>query len=159
MPTRLMIAGNAGHRIYVAGRVGLDTGPDDVGGPYTALMRTERFSPAGENALLHFRRVALRVWHTGSFAGTMRVYVDETQTQYYTSAGVLTDQELAFSADAPTLTPDETIVEMDINAQGTYIQVELEIESDAITGVFLPETIFVGARVLRPGRQRNASTT
>lgn len=158
MPTRILIAGNAGNRVYAAGRVGLDTGPDDVGGPYTALMRTERFSPAGEDGLVHFRRVMLRVWHTGAFSGTLRCYVDEAQTQYYVGS-TATDQELAFSVDAPVTSPDEALVEMDISAVGTFIQVELEVDSDAITGVFLPESIIVGARVLRPGRQRDASVT
>jgi hypothetical protein len=158
MPTRVLVAENGGNHLYAIGRVGLDTGTADDGGVYTGLLRTERISPAGEGGLVHFRRVLLRVWHSGAFAGTLRAYVDETQTQVY-SGPVLVDQAYAFSHAAPLASPDETLVEMDVNAVGTFIEVELEVDSDAITGVFLPEVIAVGCRILRPGRQRDAGTT
>jgi hypothetical protein len=158
MPTRILIAGNAGPRVYAAGRVGLDTGPDDVGGAYTALLKTERLSPAGEGGLVHFRRVLLRVLHTGTFTVTLRAYVDEVQTQVYVGS-TLTDQEFTYTQTAPLVSPDESLIEVDIDAHGTFIQVELEVQSDEITGVFLPESLSIGARVLRPGRQREASTT
>ena len=77
--------------------------------------------------------------------------------------GVLRDQEMIFDAVAPTaLGPDggvETLIEMDISGQGTTIEVELIVKSDGIGGVFLPESLWVGHRLVRPGLQRAAEST
>lgn len=281
MPTRIITGDYSGGRIYTIGRVGYDSTGDDEGGTFSALLRTERFSPAGEGGLVMFRRVQARIWHTSSFSGKMKVYVNGVQTQAYNisrvangnmnsvgswtlgsnwrvddsdsgvadqstptasdisqalspvmaagrsykvtytiadrTAGTLTvkvgqtsgvvrstngtftetvvagsgDALLAFSASATwdgTLddvsiieldgglvdqwmdfeegAPSdvgsdggaETIVEMDIEVQGTYVEVEMLIESDNVTGVFLLESFWIGHRVIRPGLQRAASS-
>ncbi len=282
MPTRVLVAEHAGPRLYSVGRVGYDTIADDTGGQFTATLRTERFSPAGEGGLVYFRRVQLRAWHTGAFLGTMKAYIDGVQTQAYNSKfltngnmnrtgswtlgtnwrvnnansgvadqsaaaasdisqalvpamvagvsyevsfttagvttgtltpkvgtqagtgvtgnatytevivagsgdallafsasgswdgtlddvtikemdGVLRDQEMIFDEASPTIVgPDggkETIVEMDISGFGTYIEVEVIVDSDAVGGVFLPESLWIGHRLVRPGVQRDAAST
>ncbi len=173
MPTRVITGDYAGSRIYAVGRVGYDSTGDDEGGTFSALLRTERFSPAGEGGLVVFRRVQARIWHTGAFSGVMKVYIDGVQTQVF-SGGSLVNQSMAFSESAPTMVGAdggaETIIEMDVGvlpdsngkskgSGGTYIEVEMLVDSDNVTGVFLPELFRVGHRVIRPGLQRDASST
>ncbi len=281
MPTRIITGDRSGSRIYTVGRVGYDSIADDAGGTFSANLRTERFSPAGEGGLVMFRRVQARIWHTGAFSGAMRVYVDGVQTQAYNisrvangnmnssgswtlgsnwrvdnansgvadqstptasdisqalspvmvegrsyeitytiasrTAGTLTpkvgqtsgiarstndtfvetvvagsgdallafsasatwdgtlddvsiieldgglvDQWMDFEVSAPTEVGKdggvETIIEMDISEDGTYIEVEMSVDSDNVAGIFLPETFWVGHRVIRPGLQRSASS-
>jgi len=162
MSTRLLVAQNGGSKIYALGRTGFDSGTADVGGVYSALLRTDPLSPDGEDGLTHFRRIMLRVRHTGAFVCIMRCYVDGAQTQIY-SGGVLTNQAVTFTKAAPTFYPAgseaETLLEMDINARGTFIVIELAVDSDDITGVFLIESAMVGRRTIRPGRQQGASTS
>ena len=156
--------------------MGYDSTGDDQGGVFGATLRTERFSPAGEGGLVLFRRIQMRVWHTGSFSGTMKVFIDGVQTRVLDSSSALILQSLAFSEDAPTSVGadggQETIVVMDIGvlpgkddptksrgSSGTYIEVEIAVDSDDVTGVFLPESFWIGHRVTRPGLQRAASST
>lgn len=282
MATRVFAAEGGGSRIYKVSRVGYDSVGDDDGGVYTGTFRTDRHTPpnVGEGALLHLRRVFMRVWHTGSFLGKMKAFVDGVQTQAYNSKfitngnmnrsgtwtlgsnwrvndsnsgvadqsapaasdisqalspamvagvsyevtftvasraagsitckvgqtsgtarstngtftevivagsgdallafsadgtwdgtlddvsisemdGALRDQEMVFDVAAPaTVGPDggfESVVEMDINAQGTYIEVEITVDSDEITGVFLPESFWAGYRLIRPGAERRTA--
>ena len=281
MPARIITGDHSDSRIYTIGRVGYDSVGNDAGGVFSANLRTERFSPAGEGGLVVFRRIQVRIWHAGAFSGIMRVYVDGVQTQAYNisrvangnmnsvgswtlgsnwrvddgnsgvadqstptasdisqalspvmvagrsyevtytiasrTAGTLTpkvgqtsgtarstndtftetivagsgdallafsasatwdgtlddvsiieldgglvDQWMDFEVSAPTEVGKdggvETIVEMDIEKDGTYVEVEMSVESDNVGGVFLPETIWVGHRVIRPGLQRAASS-
>ena len=76
--------------------------------------------------------------------------------------GGLVDQWMDFEVASPTdVGVDggaETIIEMDITKDGTYIEIEMAVESDNVGGVFLPETFWVGHRVIRPGLQRAASS-
>ena len=83
MPAPVFVAESGGPRIYKLGRVGLDAGTMDDGGTYTGLLRTERSSPVGEDGLANFRRVAVRIFHTGFFNMTAKIFVDGEQTQIY----------------------------------------------------------------------------
>lgn len=281
MPTRIITGDRSGSRVYTIGRVGYDSIGDDVGGTFSALLRTERFSPAGEGGLVVFRRIQARIWHTGAFSGVLKVYVDGAQTQAYNisrvangnmnsigtwtlgsnwrvdnsnsgvadqstptasdisqelspamvagrsykitytiadrTAGTLTpkvgqtsgtarstnatftetvvagssdallafsasatwdgtlddvsiieldgglvDQWMDFEVSAPTVVGKdggvETIIKMDVSASGTYVEVEMAVESDNVAGIFLPESFSIGHRVIRPGLQRAASS-
>jgi len=162
VPTRIITGDRDSSRVYTIGRVGYDSSGDDQGGVFSANLRTERLSPAGEGGLVVFRRIQARIWHTGAFSGTMVAYVDGVQTQDY-STGALADQSMAFSASAPTAVGSdggaETIIEMDLSAYGTYIEVEMSVDSNNVTGVFLPESFWIGHRVVRAGLQREAAST
>src|SRR3990167_10458305 len=104
MSTRCLIAENAGGRVYAVGRIGFDQGAQDVGGVYTGLLRSDPLSPDGEGAYTHFRRVQIRVRHTGSFVCAVRLYVDGVQTEVYTGS-TLGDQEVTFTEAAPVFYP------------------------------------------------------
>jgi len=158
MPTPVFAAENAGPRVYKVGRVGLDTGSQDTGGVYTATLRTERVSPAGEGGLCYFRRVAIRVWRTGGFTITLKAFVDGVQTRVY-SGGVLVDQVAVITKAAPTTSPIEDVVEMSLAAQGTSIEVEMAVDSDDVTGVFLPELVELHYIPLRKAKGRGAEAT
>ncbi len=97
MPTRVFTGDSVGSRIYSIGRIGYDTGTQDDGGVYTGTIRTERFSPAGEGGLVLYRRVQMRAWHTGSFNGTMRAFIDGIQTMVPDANYVFFIQSLSFS--------------------------------------------------------------
>jgi len=157
MPAPVFAAQKSGSRIYRIGRVGLDTGSSDTGGAYTATLKTDKFSPAGEDGLALFRRVALRSLHTGQYTVTMKVFVDGVQTQVY-SGGVLVNQTVVFVRAAPTISPAESVEEADIVGQGTHIEVELSVLSTDVTGSFLPETLEVHFHPLRPAKSRAAET-
>lgn len=158
MPQPVFAAENAGPYVYRIGRVGLDTGSQDTGGVFTGTLRTDKFSPAGENSLTHFRRVSVRIWHTSFYSFTMTVYVDGVQTQVY-SGSTLTNQSVFFTRGAPTTSPAESVEEADINAHGTSIEVEITVDSDDISGIFLPESIEVHGRVIRPALSRGAEVS
>lgn len=159
MPSPVFVAEAGGSRIYKLGRVGYDTGTQDAGGAYTGTLRTEKISPAGEAALCYFRRVALRLWRTGAYTVTVRVYINGAQTQIYDSAGVASDQEIVFSDIAPTA-HDEPILEVSLVGQGTYIEVEIEVNSDDVTGVLLFESVEVHYLPIRATKSRsNAEST
>jgi hypothetical protein len=149
MPAQLFIGERGGSRIYKVGRVGIDTGTADDGGVYTGTLKTERFTPAGQDGLCYFRRVALRLWRTSAFALTMKVWVDERRTQVYDTTGHASDQTITITRGAPTFSPEETVVEASIWARGTSIQVQIEVASDSVTGIFLPEVLEVHYLPLR----------
>lgn len=158
MPTPVYAAENTGARIYRIGRVGFDSGLQDAGGIYTATLRTDKFTPAGEDGLVQFRRVAIRIWHTGAYELVMRVYVDGVQTSYYVT-NTVTAQQVTFTRSAPTSSPAEQVEEADIEKIGTSIEIELVLNSDDVTGIFLPETIEIHGRVIRQSKSRTAETT
>ena len=91
MPSPVFVAESGGPHIYKVGRVGLDSGSQDDGGVYVGTLRTERSSPVGEDGLAHFRRVAVRVYHTGYFNMLAKVYVDGKQTQVYATKQYVAD--------------------------------------------------------------------
>jgi len=162
MSTACFAAQNGGSRVYKIGRVGFDAGTEDAGGAYSGKIQSDPLSPDGEGGWTHFRRVQIRVRHTGSFTCTVTLYVDGVQTQIW-SSGAQVDQSVTFVQAAPVFYPTdseaETILEVDCDACGTFIVVELEVDSDDITGVFLVESVRIGRHTIRPGKQLGASAT
>lgn len=151
MPAPLFIVTND-PRLYKYGRVGFDSGSADPGGNYTATMRTEKMAPAGELGYCHFRRIGFRIFRTGAFTMTVKVFVDGVQTTIYDSSSARVDQTVTITKTAPSISPEETLVEADIDGKGTYIEVELTVVSNAVTGVYLPEELEVHFRPLRQAR-------
>ena len=163
MPTRVFAASGDSGKVYLIGRVGLDNPGDDVGlFSYTGTYRTDRHSPAGQGGLALFRRVRARIWHTGAFDVTMKCFVDGAQTQLFDVNSVAVDQVITFSVPAPTTVgPDggfETVLTADIEARGTYIEVEFAIDISTLTGVVLPESMETGHRVIRAGLEGSGET-
>lgn len=156
MPAPLFAVGTD-PRLYKFGRVGFDSGSADPGGNYTATMRTEKISPAGELGYCQFRRIGFRIFRTGSFTMTIKVYVDGVQTKIYDGTSAKVNQTIVIAKPAPVLSPEETLVEADIDGNGTYIEVELTVASSAVTGIFLPEELEVHFRPMRQARETVAA--
>jgi hypothetical protein len=158
--TLTLIGERNGNRVYRIGSLGLDGGNQDTdGNTYTALLRTDRFSPLGEGGLALFRRVSVRVLRSGAYTITARVYVDDTQTQRYENVDTgssLVDQVIVLTNTASALVED--VLQIDVSAQGTHISVELTIDSDDLTGVFLVESMEVHLYPVRPARGRAAES-
>lgn len=154
MPNPVFVGDLSSGKIYKIGRIGFDTGTVDPAGAFSGTMRTERHSPAGPEGLCLFRRVYVRVHHTGSFVVLVKAFVDNVLTKINTGQ----DQGPTFVISAPAISPAETILEMAIEAQGTSIEVELSMFSDNITGIFLIEEITVGSLTIRESKSRNAAT-
>lgn len=157
MPVPLLIIEAVGARVYQFGRVGFDSGTADPGGNFTATMRTEKISPAGDFGLCQFRRIGFRIFRTGSFTMTVKVYVDGVQTKVYDASSNKIDQVIVISQAAPSTSPEKTLVEADIDARGTYIEVELTVTSNNIVGLYLPEELDVHFRPLQQSSVRIAS--
>lgn len=160
MPVSVFALESSGSRVYRLGRAGYDTGIKDVdpstGTVFTGTLKTEKISPAGEAGLCWFRRVAFRIWRTGSFVATITVWVDGVQTKRYDSAtSAWVDQVVSITKTAPDISPEETIIEAAIAAKGTYIEVQLVVDADDVTGVFLPESVEVHSIQLRPARSQS----
>ena len=163
MITPVFAAEASGSRIYQIGRVGLDSNipNQDTGGAFTGVLKTERISPLGLNALLMFRRVACRIWlTTTSYKVTMTIYVNGVQTQNYVN-GVLQNQVIVFNntLSAGTVTPIEVWIEGSLQAAGTYIEVQLSVLSTDIPGTFLPAEMEVHFFPLRTARERTAQSS
>lgn len=156
MPAPLFIIGTD-PRLYKFGRVGFDSGSADPGGNYTATMRTDKISPAGELGYCHFRRIGFRIYRTGAFTMTVVVYVDGVQTTIYDASSNKVNQSIVITKAAPTNSPEETLVEADIDGKGTYIEVELTVVSNTVTGVYLPEGLEVHYRPMRQARETVAA--
>ena len=153
MPSPVFLSERSGSHIYRVGRVGYDSGDQDTGGAYTGTLKSEKQSPLGPQGLCHFRRIGIRIRHTGAFTMTLTVYVDGQQTQIYDSSSVLVDQTISFTEAAPTgENPTEVLLEGDISARGTYIQLKLTVTSTDVVGVFLPESFDVFYRPLREAK-------
>lgn len=159
MPVPLIIIEAVGARVYQFGRVGFDSGTADPGGNFTATMRTEQIAPAGESGLCQFRRVGFRIFRTGSFTMTIKVYVDGVQTKVYDANSVLVDQVITISKEAPSNSPETTLVEADIDGRGTYVEVELTVTSNNIVGLYLPEELDIHYRPLQQSSLRIAKET
>lgn len=154
--TKVFIGDDAGPKVYKVGSIGVDTGSQDAAGDiYTATLKTERFSPAGEGGLNYFRRVSIRLLKSGSATIVGKVFVDDTQTQIY-SGSTLTDQSVQFDLSSSAL--KEEVIEMDIKAVGTFIQAQLEIDSDDIGGLLLVESIAVHYIPVRSAKTRSAES-
>lgn len=156
MPIPVFLSPKNDSFLYRIGRTGFDSGLTDPGGVvYSGVLETERASPAGEHGYVHFRRVGLRLHRSGSFTIEMRVFVDEVQTKL----GDGSDQVIIFTKEAPAGGLEETLLEADISAAGTFIEVELTIDSDQVDGVFLPEGLEVHIRPIRGVIQQGAEAT
>lgn len=153
MPSPVFIGDLESGKIYKIGRIGFDSGTTDPAGPYTATMRTEKHSPAGPEGLCLFRRVYIRVHHTGSFVLVSKAFVDGVQTKI----NLGTDQATTFIQSAPATSPAETVLEMAIEAQGTSIEVEITVLSDTSTGIVLIEEITVGSFPIRESKSRSGA--
>ena len=150
---------NNGSRVYKIGRVGLDSAGNDTGGAFTAQLKTERISPLGEVGLVVFRRVVVRIWRTGGFTATMKIFVDGAQTTTFDAGGNKVLQVVTFTASTPVNPPTESWIEASVNAPGTYIELELDVASNAVTGVFLPAEAEVHFYPLRRARERTAQSS
>lgn len=152
MPTPALLLEVGTPTLYRVGRTGFDSGSADAGGVFTATMRTWGGSPTGDFGRAHFRRVGIRILHSAEFTCTVRIYVDGEQTQIWES-GSLVAQEVVFNLTTLFDPPGEELLEVDLDAVGSIIEVELEVDSDEVEGIFLPESIEVHFRPLRKARE------
>lgn len=143
----------AGARVFRVGRIGFDQGSTDLGANvYTGVYRTERFAPAGVGALVNFRRIAIHLLSSGTYEFTVKVWVDNVRTQVDGE-----DQLVTISGGVGAL--QEITEEIEIEAEGSHIQVEITLDSDDVDGIFLIEGIRARGRILRrsSGRVSEAS--
>jgi len=155
--TRLFLGAADTNILYRVGQVGIDTGNQDSGAAtYVVSISTERQYPAGRNALINWRRVAVRLLRTAPVDITMRVYVDEIQTQVYDASSNLVNQTIVFNQTGGG--ECEEVVEADIQAVGTSIRIELDINSNDIDGILLLEPFEAHGRTIRPAKSRAAES-
>jgi hypothetical protein len=156
--TRVYLGAGDSAKIYRIGQVGFDTGNQDSGAQdYTIKIETERQYPAGRDALVYWRRVAIRINRTAPADVTVKVYVDEVQTQTYTAAGVAQDQTIVFNLTGGG--EREDVLEADINAVGSSIRIYIEVTSSDIDGILLFEPIEAHGLVIRPAKSRSAEVS
>jgi hypothetical protein len=153
MPNPVYVGDLSSGKIYKIGRIGFDSGTADPAGAFTGTMRTEKHSPAGPEGLCLFRRVYIRVHHTGGFTIIAKAYVDGVQTKI----NLGTNQTTTFVQAAPATSPAETVLEMAIEAQGTSIEVEMTTLSDTNTGILLIEEITIGHFPIRESKSRSGT--
>jgi len=138
-----------GGRVFQIGRLGFDQGPSDLGANvYTGTFRSERISPAGVGGLVNFRRIAIHLMVSGSYTFTVKIWVDDGRTKLGTDA----TQEVTITGTAGGL--KEVTEEVKIEANGSHCQVEITMDSDDITGIFLIESIRARGRVMRGSSTR-----
>ena len=143
-----------GGRIFRIGRIGFDQGPSDLGTHvYTGTWKTERFAPAGIGSLVNFRRVAIHLLTSGTYTFTVKIWVDDGQTRLADTSF----QEVVISGGPGALR--ETTTEIALEAEGSHIQVEITLDSDDVTGLFLIERINAVGRVIRKSSSRGAETS
>jgi hypothetical protein len=139
MPNPLYVCPSNGNKIYRVGRIGYDTGNQDPGSTdYTGQVLTERQSPQGETGEVLYRGVVLRVLLSGTYTFVLRFYIDGTQT--VDGEGVA--QEVTYT-QASGQQLGEYLFEAACRGKGTYFQIEVEVTSSDIDGVFLPESATV----------------
>lgn len=160
--TIVLMGDTTGGRIYKIGKVGYDSGNsatyDPEMTPFTGYLKTERVSPAGEDGLMRFRRVVLRALKSGEYTATFKVWVDDERTKVFDNTQITSpkiDQTIVISNPTDEeLDEGEAILEADIDATGTFIQVQVELTSTDIKGYFLPESIEIHGQALRPAKSR-----
>ena len=156
--TRLFLGSTDSANLFRIGQVGIDTGnQDSAADPYTIAISTERQYPAGRNSLVNWRRVAVRLLRTAPVDITIRVYVDEVQTQTFDTSGDPVDQEIEFNLTGGG--ECEEVIEADIQANGTSIRIELDILSTDIDGLLLLEPFEAHGRPIRESLSRTAETS
>ena len=148
-----------GTGIFTVGRVGYETGTQDTGGVYIGTIRSGKISPLGPTGYCKFRRLALRIRHNSSFTVTVRAYVDDVQTKVWDANSEQADQEVVFTQAAPTDTPAETVLQLDLTAAGISIEFELLLNSDEVQGMFLPESVEVHFYPVRKARRAAGQAT
>ena len=155
MPESSLYAGERdGARVFRVGRVGFDEGSADLGSHvYRGTYRTERFAPAGNGALINFRRVAIHLLTSGNYRFLVKVWVDESRT----TLGGTAVQATVFNNSGGALR--EVTHEVALEADGSHIQVEIIVDSDDVDGVFLIEGIMARGRIARRSATRTAETT
>lgn len=138
-----------GPRVFKIGRLGFDQGTSDLDTHvYTGTYRTERIAPLGPGGLINFRRVAIHLLTSGTYIFTVKTWVDDVRTKLADG----TDQLTTFNAGFGALS--ETTEEVEIEAEGAHIRVEIQLNSDDITGLFLIESIDARGRPIRQSRTR-----
>lgn len=143
-----------GPRIFRIGRLGFDQGTSDPGSQvYTGTFRSERIAPAGPKSLINFRRVDIHLLTSGTYEFTVRVWVDEART----TLGDATVQTVVVNSTGTELREvTETVA---ISAEGSYIQVEITVDSDDVTGLFLIEGIYARGRAILSTSARSSEVT
>jgi hypothetical protein len=102
-----------GARVFQVGRLGFDQGTQDLSATvYTGTYRTERISPAGPNALVNYRRVAIHLLVSGSYTFTVKVWINDGRTQL----GVGTEQEVTVTGTAGALQEVTEEIEIEGNS-------------------------------------------
>lgn len=139
-----------GGRVFQIGRLGFDQGSSDLTTTvYTGTIRSERIAPAGVGGLVNFRRISIHLLVSGSYTFTVKIWVDDGRTQLGTEA----TQEVTITGTAGGL--KEITEDIKIEANGSHCQVEVTMDSDDITGLFLIEAIRARGRVLRGSSTRS----
>jgi hypothetical protein len=139
MPNPLYVCPSSGNKLYRVGRIGFDVASQDPGSTdFTGELLTERQSPAGETGEVLYRGAVLRVLLSGTYTFVVRFYVDGTQT--VDGEGV--NQEVTFTATVGQVL-GEYLFEAAFRGKGTYLQIEIEVVSSDVGGVFLPESATV----------------
>ena len=143
-----------GGRIFQIGRLGFDQGPSDLGANvYTGIFRSERIAPAGVGALINFRRLAIHLMVSGSYTFTVKVWIDNGQTELGTGAL----QSVVVTGTAGGLS--EVTEEIEIQGIGSHLQMEITMDSDDITGIFLIESIRARGRIIRESASRTGASS
>lgn len=155
MASSALYAGErSGARVFKVGRVGFDGGTQDLSADvYTGTFRTERIYPAGPGGLVNFRRVVINLLVTGDYEFTVKVWVDDTRTVLGSGA----TQTVTITGSSNGLS--EITEEVEISAEGSHIQVELTVDSDDTSGIFLIEGIWGRGRVIRQTSSRSGEAT
>lgn len=147
-------AERGGARVVQFGRVGLDAAGDDLGShTYTGTLRTERVYPVGPGGLVNFRRVLVNILSDGTYTFTVKVWVDDSRT----TLGDATTQTVSVTGGTGSLA--EITEEISISAEGSHIQVEITVDSNNTTGVFLIESIVALGRAVRRGATRSGESS
>lgn len=155
MANSVLFAGERdGARVFRVGRVGFDTGTSDPGSNvYTGTYRSERMAPAGNGGLVNFRRVAIHLLASGSYTFSVKVWVDDERTEL----GSGSTQTVSISGSPGGLS--EVTEEVEIEANGGHIQVEVTVDSDDVSGIFLIEKIEGRGRIIRRGSTRTGESS
>lgn len=163
MPAPVFLVGDSNF-VAKVGRVGLDFDAVDTttGSSYNTVIKTGAVSPAGESGLCLFKQIALRVFHSSPFTVTAKVYVDGEQTKknvatttqylsYEDRTKNYTAQETTVSVPEPA-DFKETILLFDVEAVGTYIQLELSISSSSLKSPIMLESAVVHYILVRTSK-------
>jgi len=143
-----------GARVFQIGRIGFDQGTSDLGTTvYTATLRSERVAPAGVGALVNFRRITIHLLSSGTYTFTVKVWVDDGRTLLGSDA----TQTIVVTGGGGSLS--EHTEEVEIEAVGSHIQVEVTADSDDVNGIFLIEGIRARGRVIRGTSGRSGVAT